>query len=75
MGLVQQLITTLAPRGWAADMEAESRAWMIRCSACNFEQSVWDWGGIRWGAAGNPKRYLRCPQCGQSNWHTVYRKA
>lgn len=74
MSRTQKLFTSLVPRKWAADMEASSRSWMIRCGACGYEQSVWDAGGIRWKAAGTAKRRMRCAHCGERSWHTIYRK-
>jgi ribosomal protein S27E len=71
MGVVQRIVTSIVPRTWAESMKAESSAWMVRCPNCQFEQSVWDRGGIRWKAAGSPRWRLTCPQCGQRGWHTV----
>ena len=73
MSLIQRLVTALGPRSWAADMEAESRAWMLR-GRCGHERSMWDAGGIRWKAAGSPRRLMRCPDCREWSWHTVYRR-
>ena len=73
MSFFQKLFTALLPRKAAQDMEADSRSWMVRCK-CGYERSVWDMGGIRWRAAGNPRWFMRCPHCGQRSWHTVYRK-
>jgi hypothetical protein len=73
MNVIQKFFVTIFPRAWAEEMEAESRTWMIRCT-CGYEKSVWDSGGIRWKARGNPRRFRRCSNCGQSTWHTVYRK-
>jgi len=73
MSVVQRLIASMAPRAWARSMEQESRAWKVRCGQCSFERSVWEWGGIRWKAAGKPRRRLTCPQCGKTGWHTVHR--
>ena len=70
---LQKLFTSIVPRQWAADMEAESRAWQIKCGNCGFEKSVWDSGGIRWKAAGTPRRYIRCANCGQLSWHTIHK--
>ena len=75
MTLLQRLFTTLLPHRWAAEMEAESRAWTMRCSQCNHERSVWEAGGIRWKAAGNPKRWSRCPHCGGMARHTLHRQS
>ncbi len=73
MSSVQGFFESIMPKAWAEDMEAHSRSWMIRCPNCGFEQSVWDWGGIRWKAVGNPRTYLKCPNCGQKGWHVTYR--
>jgi DNA-directed RNA polymerase subunit RPC12/RpoP len=58
----------------AAEMEAESRTWMVRCRKCGTERSIWDMGGIRYKAAGKPKRLIRCTTCGRRRWADVYRK-
>lgn len=70
MSFIRRILTAVLPRRWAESMEASSRSWVVRCS-CGFAQSVWDWGGIRWKAAGQPRWYMKCPQCGRSSWHTV----
>ena len=73
MTSIQKFFVAILPPRWAAAMEAESRSWIARCS-CGFARSIWDMGGIRWGAAGQPRRYLSCPQCGKASWHTVSRE-
>jgi len=73
MGAIQKLLTKLLSPKAAADMEAESRSWMAQCPSCGFERSVWEMGGVRWKAAGNPRWYRRCPECGKAGWHKVYR--
>jgi DNA-directed RNA polymerase subunit RPC12/RpoP len=70
----QRLITKLVPRSWAASMETESRAWMVRCRSCGFERSIWELGGIRWKATGSKLTWGRCPHCGKRGWHTIYRR-
>lgn len=73
MNFMQKLFTTVLPRTWAESMESESRTWMIQCP-CGHEVSVWEAGGIRYKAAGNPRQLRRCPECGQRTWHRVYKK-
>ena len=70
MSFIQRVFSSILPKRWAESMEASSRSWIVRCS-CGFAQSIWDMGGIRWKAAGQPKTYLKCPQCGQRSWHTI----
>ena len=58
----------------AESMEAASRQWMVQCPNCRYEKSVWEWGGIRYKAAGEPRWYRRCPNCGKRGWHKVYKR-
>jgi hypothetical protein len=69
---IQRLLKSVLPSAWARDMEAASRSWKILCP-CGQERSVWDVGGVRWKAWGNPRRLMRCSRCGKLTWHTVYR--
>ena len=73
MSGIQSFLQKILPKKWADDMEAESRNWMARCP-CGHERSIWDLGGVRWKAAGNPRRLLACPACGQNTWHTIIKK-
>jgi transposase-like protein len=74
MTFIQRLFTTLLPHSWAEEMRAESLRWMLQCPHCRFERSIWEIGGIRWKAKGNPRRLMVCPQCGQRSWHMLYQK-
>jgi hypothetical protein len=73
VSFVQRLIAAVVPRAWAQSMEAESRAWMARCEACGQARSIWDLGGIRWKAAGSPRRRIACLRCARPTWHRVER--
>ena len=74
VSFIQKVVTAVLPRSWAASMEAESRAWLARCDACGGERSMWDLGGIRWKAAGSPRRRLQCPGCGRTTWHQLTKR-
>jgi len=71
----QRLITRWAGAETAAAMEAHSRAWRVTCPNCGHERSIWEMGGIRYKAAGEPRIRARCPRCGQSGWHQVSKAA
>ncbi|HMO58997.1 MAG TPA: hypothetical protein PKA05_20510, partial [Roseiflexaceae bacterium] len=73
MSFVQRVCRRLFPAAWFAAMRAESLSWMVRCS-CGFERSVWELGGIRWKASGQPRRRMRCIHCGEWTWHRIYQK-
>jgi hypothetical protein len=72
--MIQQLMKKILPKKWAEDMEADSRRWMIQCSSCNFEQSIWDIGGVKWKAYGTSYTAKRCKNCGKIARHKVYKK-
>ena len=75
MSFWQKLMKGVLPKETATNMEAESRRWLFQCNKCQEEHSIWDVGGIRWGAAGNPTRYLTCPNCGTGGMYTLsYKK-
>lgn len=46
-------------------MEEESRRWVFTCSFCNEQSSIWESGGIRYKAKGEPSMGVRCPKCGK----------
>ena len=71
MSTIQKFFLAVFPAKWAQSMEAESRAWIVKCPSCSHERSIWELGGIRWKATGSPKTYMKCPQCGQTGWHGV----
>ena len=71
MSAIQKLFAAFLSPQAAADMESESRRWLVQCPSCGHARSIWELGGIRWKAAGNPRKYVVCPQCGKSGWHTV----
>ena len=77
MSRTQRFFTRLAGAETAAAMEAHSRAWLLHCPDCGHERSIWDIGGIRYKAAGNPRTRtrMRCPKCGKTGWHKVIRAA
>ena len=72
MSGIQKLFTTLF-RGKAAEIEAESRQWILR-GECGHEYSVWEAGGVRWKAKGYAHVYRRCLVCGRASSHSITRK-
>lgn len=65
MTRVQRILMALLPQKWGRSMRASSEGWRIRCCTCGASQTVWQAGGIRWGAASIGKRKLvHCSQCG-----------
>jgi hypothetical protein len=71
-GLVHRVVGWLPPN-WQSAIERESRDWRARCPKCLHEVSVWDLGGVRFKAAGNPSRRMTCPHCSTSFLGQLYR--
>ncbi len=76
MTKIQKLFTAIFPGKMAAAMQAESKAWKIRCCTCGSEKSIWDVGGIRYKARSKGKyTMIRCPKCDCLRRAEVYRAA
>ena len=70
MGVFQKFVTAILPKSWTQALETESRKWLMQCP-CGAETSIWNLGGVRFKAAGEPRRWRRCDQCGKRTWHRV----
>lgn len=75
MNRMQKFITGIVPRAWAEAMEADSRKWMMTCSACGAQRSIWEAGGIRWNSRGSSATITRCFQCGKLVTHSLRKDA
>ena len=62
----------LPARAFAA-VKAGTKAWLAEC-ACGHKRDVWDSGGVRYKAAGEPRQLARCPACGKATMHKIRRK-
>ncbi|MGF1503961.1 MAG: hypothetical protein GYB64_19855 [Chloroflexi bacterium] len=75
MSRIQKFITRIVPQSMADNMERESRQWIMSCEACGYDESVWEAGGIRWGAAGEKRVRRRCANCGAVSWQKLSKRA
>ena len=75
MSRVQRFLLTIVPKSWRASIIRESKRWRIRCLTCQYSQSVWDAGGVRWKAYSRGKRICAaCPCCGRLRCAAVERE-
>jgi transposase-like protein len=74
MNFLQRFFKRILPANKAHEMEMSSRQWVVICPSCSWERSIWELGGIRWGAQGKTKTYMKCPSCGKRNWVTLHKK-
>lgn len=74
MNFFQRFFKTILPKSMARNMEYESRQWGITCPNCGKETSIWEMGGIRWGASGKTAMVWKCEICGDKGWRTLHKK-
>jgi ribosomal protein S27AE len=69
----QRLFRRLASPELFAAMERDSRLWKAECPNCRTDTtSIWEMGGIRYKAVGEPRKRARCPRCGQLRWLRIH---
>lgn len=55
-----------------AAMQRESRLWKAECPNCRADTPLWEMGGVRYKAIGEPRKRMRCPKCGRAGWMRVH---
>lgn len=75
MTRLQKLLLSLLPAQRRAEAEAESRQWKTICAACGHATSIWDAGGVRYGASGRTFTWGRCKACGKRGKLSVTKDA
>jgi len=71
--VLRGLLELMLPSRVYATIEADTRKWLIECP-CGHRRDLWEMGGIRYKAAGEPRRLMRCPHCGHLTWHKIRKK-
>lgn len=54
-------------------MKEESMLWGFICKSCNERTSIWEAGGVRYKAKGEPRMRIKCPKCGVAAMQKVTR--
>lgn len=73
MSIPQKIAQFTLPSSWFERVRESSERWMMQCTKCQSERSVWSVGGIRYGAASAGKRIAaRCSTCGELVAARVY---
>lgn len=73
MAAIQSFLRFLLPAKAFDAVRTGTREWLMACP-CGHTQDLWDAGGVRYMAAGEPRRLRSCPECGQATWHTIRKK-
>jgi hypothetical protein len=56
-----------------AAIKGDTKKWLMECS-CGYKQDYWDAGGVRYKAAGEPRRLGYCPACGKNTMQKIRKK-
>ncbi|HYD13429.1 MAG TPA: hypothetical protein VEC11_11345 [Allosphingosinicella sp.] len=71
-GMQRMLRRHTSPELFAA-MQRESRLWKTECPHCQTDTTdIWEIGGVRYKALGEPRNRIRCPRCNQNRWMRVH---
>ena len=62
----------LPAKAFAAVREG-TKLWLAECP-CGHKHDIWDAGGIRYKAAGEPRKLAHCPACGKATMHKIRKK-
>ncbi len=70
---LRDLILKVMPRRWREDAIRDSKLWITDCTACGHQSNVWDLGGMRWRAYGEPLTSMRCLGCGKVAMQRIHK--
>jgi hypothetical protein len=56
-----------------AAVKAGTKSWLVECQ-CGHKHDYWDAGGVRYKAAGEPRRLCYCPACRKGTIQKVRKK-
>jgi hypothetical protein len=73
MSFAQNLAERVLPERLFQRVKSVSECWMIQCTQCGSQRSVWSIGGIRFGAYSREKRLAaHCSKCDTTVAAKVY---
>jgi len=73
MAVEHKFLKLVLPERAFAAVRNGTRQWLIECP-CGHKSDLWDFGGVRYKACGEPRNYCKCAQCGKGTWHKIRKK-
>ncbi|MFC1735583.1 hypothetical protein ACFL1X_05660 [Candidatus Hydrogenedentota bacterium] len=73
MAAAHKFLKFILPNRAFEAVKAGTRQWLMECK-CGNKRDVWDEGGVRYKAVGEPRQYHLCPKCGKGTWHKIRKK-
>ena len=65
----------ILPEKWFEAVKSSTKEWLIECPSCSHKRDVWDIGGVKYKAKGEPRTRCTCPECGETVWHKIRKKS
>lgn len=73
MAAAHRFLKWILPARAFEAVRAGTKEWLAEC-ACGHRRDVWDSGGVRYKAAGEPRQVGYCPSCRRRTWHKIRKK-
>ncbi|MGD8455007.1 MAG: hypothetical protein PVF83_01390 [Anaerolineales bacterium] len=73
MPVEHKLLKFILPAALFKAVREDTKNWLLACP-CGHIRDLWDAGGVRYKAVGEPRQYRKCPACGRRTWQNVRKK-
>jgi len=68
-----RFLRSILPAKAFVAVKAGTKMWLSECQ-CGHKNDYWDAGGVRYMAAGEPRRLCYCPVCGKGTVQIIRKK-
>jgi hypothetical protein len=73
MPAAHRFLKLILPSKAFAAVREGTKQWLAECP-CGHRRDLWDSGGVRYKAAGEPRQIGSCPACGKATLHKIRKK-
>jgi len=56
-------------------VKAGTKEWLIECRSSGYKRDIWDEGGTRYKAKGEPVSLGKCSKCDKKTWQKARKKS
>ncbi len=73
--MLRRILQIILSKKQFKKIKKESKEWFLKCPDCDYFKSIWDRGGIRFGANSKKKKeFGHCPKCKKRKLLDVIKK-
>ena len=73
MAAMQRFLRFILPARALEAVRQGTKLWLAECP-CGYKRDLWDSGGVRYKAAGNPLSLSYCPECDRNRMFLIRKK-